>query len=156
MKALLAVVVAAVATSSAVAEDNRDKLIPEYMAAAMDCVKDYEMDFTVCKEMMKDGVNLAEEKYTPCKCVPACVAKKRKLMKDDGDYDVDAFTKAINEFGYEPWSEEYKRVFPICKDSYKGKKNCEAAAALAVCSWKNSKMLRDTVGQYMGSMDGGE
>ena len=147
------VVVAALAASGALAEDNRDKVIPEYMAAAMDCVKDYEMDFSVCKEMMKDGVDLSQAKYEPCKCVPACIAKKRKIMTEAGDYDLDAFDKAIAEMGYEPWIEEYKRVIPVCKDSFKGKKNCDAAAAFAVCGWKNSKMLRDTVGQYMGSSE---
>ncbi|KAK3932976.1 GTPase Obg [Frankliniella fusca] len=155
MKAVnvVVLVVAAALAQLAAAEDNRDKLIPEYMAASMDCVKDYEMDFTVCKEMMKEGVNLAEEKYTPCKCVSACVAKKRKLMSEDGEYDVDAFRKAVYEFGYAPWSEEYDKVYPVCKDSYKGKKNCDAAGALAVCAWKNSKMMRDTIGQYMGQLD---
>ena len=36
-------------------------------------------------------------------------------MTADGEADVDAFTKAVDEFEIKEWSEEWKRVQPLCE-----------------------------------------
>jgi len=142
-----------VATSVSHAEDNRDKLIPEYMALGMDCMKDQMLDMETCKEMLKDGNDNSDEKYTPCKCVPTCVAKKRGSMKENGEFDIQKFTENVDEFGHQPWSDEWRAVLEKCKDSFKGLLNCEASAAFGTCAYKNSQMLRDEVSKYLGQVE---
>nr|WBW64298.1 OBP3 [Frankliniella intonsa] len=146
-------VAALVAMASLAQADKKKELMPRYIKYALECAKELNAEVGVCKEMMKEGNDNSAEKYQPCKCVIACVAKKAKVMTDGGDANVDAFTAAVDEFEIKEWSDEWQRVKPLCEPEVKGKKDCVLGYDFFTCGYEKSEIFRDVIKKFMGAMD---
>ncbi|KDR12906.1 uncharacterized protein LOC110835830 [Zootermopsis nevadensis] len=117
-----------------------DDLKTEFLKKAQECVKEGNVDVVVCKELLDEGVDDTQDKYTPCKCATACMAKKFGTMDANGALLKDEIQKFIPKLTNIQMKKEAERVFPVCYEKVSEKKDCEAAYLLSKCSTKMSSM----------------
>ncbi|KAF6204923.1 hypothetical protein GE061_019088 [Apolygus lucorum] len=133
--------------------DPDKKLLAEGIKFAAECASTDGIKFGLCAEMYQEGANIGDSKYDECKCWISCVAKKMKVMKEDGTWDMDGVKKIIDGLQHPEWKAEAEKVLPMCKEASGGTK-CDPGFNAFVCVMKNSEKAKTYVMQMLKAMAG--